>query len=116
MLDHLVDLELVVASAGLEKEVVGEILDQIARGEHLIAAPGLGVRILDKRSGATGDEMLRVADVLHSAQIPQLAGLAVGRAGQHRVYRGRYELDVSPRRRCSRPGRRTGGRLAGCGS
>ena len=30
VVDHLVDLELVVASAGLEEEVVGEVLDEVA--------------------------------------------------------------------------------------
>jgi hypothetical protein len=43
MLDHLVDLELVVARAGLEEEVVRQILDKVARRKHVIAVPGLCV-------------------------------------------------------------------------
>jgi hypothetical protein len=31
MLDHLVDLQLVVAGARLEEEVVGQILDKVSR-------------------------------------------------------------------------------------
>ena len=41
MIDHLIDLELVVARAGLEEEVVGEILNQISGGEHVVATPRL---------------------------------------------------------------------------
>ena len=43
MLDHLIHLELVIACAGLQEEVVGEIFDQVSGREHVVAVPGLGV-------------------------------------------------------------------------
>ena len=52
MLDHLVDLELVVPRAGLEEEVVREILDQVAGGEHVVAVPGTALRVLRQRRPA----------------------------------------------------------------
>ncbi len=39
--------------------------------------------------------MLGVADALDAGQVAQLTGLALGRAGQHRVDRGRDEFDVT---------------------
>jgi hypothetical protein len=50
MVDHLIDLELVVARAGLQEEVVNEILDQVSRGEHVVARPGSEVRVLNQRA------------------------------------------------------------------
>ena len=47
MIDHLIDLELVVTRSGLQEEVVGEILNQIAGGEHVVPVPGLGIGVLD---------------------------------------------------------------------
>ena len=67
MVDHLVDLELVVARAGLEEEVVGEVLDEVAGGEDVVAVPRLAVRVLDQRGRAAGDELLRVATPLTSS-------------------------------------------------
>jgi hypothetical protein len=61
VVDHLVNLELVVARAGLEEEVVREVLDQVARGEDVVAIPGLAVGVLAQRALAAGDEVLRVA-------------------------------------------------------
>lgn len=40
MVHHLVDLQLVVARSRLEEEVVGEVLNEIARGEDVIPVPG----------------------------------------------------------------------------
>ena len=64
VVDHLIDLELVVARPSLEKEVVGEVLDQIPGREYVVAVPRLAHRILHQRARSTGDEMLGVADVL----------------------------------------------------
>ena len=90
VVDHLVDLELVVAGAGLEEEVVGQVLDQVAGGEDVVAVPRLAVGILDERGRAAGDEVLRVEDVAGVGQGPLLAC-----AGQHRVDRRGDELDVA---------------------
>ncbi len=46
-------------------------------------------------AGATGDEVLGVADVLDAGEVAQLARLALGRAGEHRVDRRRDQLDVA---------------------
>ncbi len=89
VVDHLVDLELVVARAGLEKEVVGEVLDEIARRRDVVAVPGLAVRILHERGRSTRDEMLRVEEVARGGERVLFAS-----TGEHRVDRGRDELDV----------------------
>jgi hypothetical protein len=57
MVDHLIDLELVAARPGLEEEVVGEVLDQIPRGGHVVAVPRLAhrrARVLTDRAGDVG--------------------------------------------------------------
>ena len=52
VIDHLVDLQLVVAGPGLEEEVVRQVLDEVARGEHVLAGPRLAHRVLAERGGA----------------------------------------------------------------
>ncbi len=94
MVDHLVDLELVVARAGLEEEVVRQILDQVPGGEDVVAVPGLAVRVLNQRGGAAGDELLGVAGALHRGECTVLPRVALRCAGEHRVDRARDELDV----------------------
>jgi hypothetical protein len=89
--DHLVDLELVVPGPGLEEEVVREILDEVARGEHVVAVPGLAHRVLAERGGAPGDELLGVP----SADDAREARLALGCAREHGVDRGSDQLDVA---------------------
>ena len=64
MLDRLVDLELAVAGAGLEEEVVGQVLDEVAGGEDVVAVPGTPLRVLRQRALATGQEVVRIADAL----------------------------------------------------
>jgi hypothetical protein len=39
VLDHLVDLQLAVAGSGLQEVVVGQVLDQIAGAEDVVARP-----------------------------------------------------------------------------
>jgi hypothetical protein len=85
MLDHLVDLELVVARAGLEEEVVREVLDEVAGRRDVVAGPRLAHRVLRQRRLAAGDELLRVAR----------ARAVALRAGEHRVDRRGDELDVA---------------------
>jgi hypothetical protein len=43
MLNHLVDLELVVPRSGLQEEVLCAVLDQVAGRKHVVAVPGLCV-------------------------------------------------------------------------
>jgi hypothetical protein len=98
VLHHLVDLEFVVAGAGLEEEVVRQILDQVARGEDVVAVPGPTLRVLRQRALASSEEMVRVADALHAGQRRSWASavpvpLRCG-AGQHGVDRGGDQLDV----------------------
>src|SRR5215204_7270447 len=64
VLDHLVDLELVVPGARLEEEVVREVLDEVARGEHVVAVPRPSVRVLREGSLSARDEVLRVPQAL----------------------------------------------------
>ena len=52
VVDHLVDLELVVARAGLEEEVVREVLDEVAGRGDVVAVPGLAVGVLDAARAA----------------------------------------------------------------
>ena len=100
VLDHLVDLQLVVPGARLEEEVVCQVLDQVPGREDVVAVPGSAVRVLRQRALAARDEVLRVADALHLreralARVDARAAVPVGRsAGQHRVDRRRDELDV----------------------
>jgi hypothetical protein len=61
VVDHLVDLQLVAAGAGLEEEVVRQVLDEVARREHVVAVPGPPVRVLRQRALTAGEEVLRVA-------------------------------------------------------
>ena len=68
MLDHLVDLELAVAGAGLEEEVVRQILDEVAGGEDVVAVPGPPLRVLRQRALAAGEEVVRVADALQAGE------------------------------------------------
>jgi hypothetical protein len=101
VLDHLVDLQLVVARAGLEEEVVRQVLDQIARREDVVPVPRPPVGVLRQRALSTREEVVRVPDPLHGGQRVlghERAGAPVGGrrgAGQHRVDRGRDELDVA---------------------
>ncbi len=46
MLDHLVDLQLSISGTRLQEEVVGEVLDQVAGREHVVAVPGAALRVL----------------------------------------------------------------------
>jgi hypothetical protein len=62
VIDHLVHLQLVVARAGLEEEVVREVLDEVARREDIVSRPRTPERVLRQRALAAGDEVLRVAD------------------------------------------------------
>ncbi len=94
VVDHLVHLQLAVARARLEEEVVGQVLDEISGGEHVVTAPGLAHRILDERARAPVGEVLGVPGALHAGQVTRLARRAAGRAGQHRVDRRGDELDV----------------------
>jgi hypothetical protein len=87
---HLVDLELVVARAGLEEEVVHEVLDEVARRGDVVAVPRLAVRVLTQRGRAAGDDLLRVEELVGRGQRTLLAG-----AGEHRVDRRGDELDVA---------------------
>jgi hypothetical protein len=97
VVDHLVDLELVVARAGLEEEVVRQVLDQVARGEDVVAVPGLAVGVLAQRALAAGEEVLGVADALEGGQRVARRPAVVHRrrAREHRVDRRGHELDVA---------------------
>ncbi|HKV66834.1 MAG TPA: hypothetical protein VJN72_02010, partial [Gaiellales bacterium] len=65
MLDGLVDAQLAAAGAGLEEVVVRQVLDEVTRGEYVVAVPRLAHRVLQQRAGAAGREVvLRVADAL----------------------------------------------------
>ena len=64
MLDHLVDLQLPVPRAGLEEEVVRQVLDQVAGREDVVAVPRAALRVLRQRALAAGEEVVRVADAL----------------------------------------------------
>lgn len=74
VVDHLVDLELVVACARLEEEVVGQIPDQVPGGVDVVAAPRLAHRVLNHRRGSAREELLRVAGVLDALQRIFFAG------------------------------------------
>jgi hypothetical protein len=50
MVDHLVHLQLAVAGARLEEEVVCQVLDQVAGRENVVAIPGPPQRILRQRT------------------------------------------------------------------
>ena len=63
VVDHLVDLELAVARAGLEEEVVHEVLDEVTGRRHVVAVPRLAVGVLDQRARAAGGEVLGVEEV-----------------------------------------------------
>ena len=67
VLDHLVDLQLVVPRAGLEEEVVREVLDEVARREDVVAGPRPALRVLRQRTLAAGEEVVRVAEPFTSA-------------------------------------------------
>ncbi len=99
MVDHLVHLQFVAARAGLEEEVVGQILDEVAGGEDVVAVPRSAVRVLWQRTLTAGEEVVRVADALDVREWISLERVRVrvrGRStGQHRVDRCRDELDVS---------------------
>jgi hypothetical protein len=96
---HLVDLQLVVARAGLEEEVVRQVLDQVAGREHVVAGPRRAARVLGKRALAAGEEVVRVPDVLERLQGAARAAAVRRRrrrgAGQHRVDRLRHQFDVA---------------------
>jgi hypothetical protein len=95
VVDRLVDLELVVARSGLEEEVVGQVADQVTGGVDVVAVPRLPHRVLHHGGCAAGEELLAVAAVREPFQRAAFAGFAVAGAGQHRVDRGRDELDVA---------------------
>ncbi len=94
VVDHLVDLQLVVARAGLEEEVVRQVLDQVARGEHVVAGPRVAAASPRQRALAAGDEVVRVTRSFSpsaaSGRRPRRRG-----AGQHRVDRDGDQLDVA---------------------
>ena len=62
VLDHLVDLELAVPRAGLEEEVVRQVLDEVAGREHVVAVPRATLRVLWQRTLPTDEEVMRIAD------------------------------------------------------
>jgi hypothetical protein len=68
VLDHLVDLELAVASAGLKEEVVGQVFDEVAGREDVVAVPRSALRVLRQRSLAAGQEVMWVPDPLQGSQ------------------------------------------------
>src|SRR4051794_37628176 len=55
MVDRLVDLELAVACAGFEEEIVGQVLDQVAGREDVIARPWRSARV-DREDALAGLE------------------------------------------------------------
>ena len=74
-----------------------QVLDEVARREHVVAVPRTALRVLRQRALAAGEEVVRVADALQAGE-RGLRGAAVvdrRRPGQHRVDRGRDELDVA---------------------
>jgi hypothetical protein len=95
MLHHLVDLELVVARPGLKEEVMREVLDEVTRGEDVVARSGPIVGVLNKCGRAACDELLGVTRVLHLLERARLTGLALTGSCQHGVDRGGDELDVA---------------------
>ena len=77
MLDHLPHLELAVACACLEEEVVREILDDVSRREDVIAVPWPTLRVLGKRALTTHE------GIGAEGQLP-LAARATSSALDHR--------------------------------
>lgn len=75
MLDHLVDLQLVVLGTRLEEEVVGQILDEVARGEDVVPCPGPAERVLGQGSLAACDEVPRAG---RRADEPRLGSRGIG--------------------------------------
>jgi hypothetical protein len=97
VLDHLVHPQLAAAGARLEEVVVREVLDQVAGGEDVLAGPRLALRVERQRALPAEQVVLAHARALDVRQ-RRLRRLAVvdGRcAGEHRVDRGRDELDVA---------------------
>ena len=97
MVDHLVHLQLAVAGTGLEEEVVGQVLDEVAGREDVVTRPRPPLRVLGKRALAAGQEVVRVADALEGLQRRSRRRLAVRRrrTGEHRVDRRGDELDMA---------------------
>ena len=85
MLDQLVDLELAVACAGLEEVVVREVLDEVARREHVVARP---------RSAVGVDRQHTLAALEHVMRIALREHLLTVRVSEHRADRGTDGLDV----------------------
>jgi hypothetical protein len=81
VLDHLVHLELVVPRAGLEEEVVRQILDEVAGREHVVAVPGPPLRVLRRRTLPAGEEVVRVADALDARERGGRRAAVVDRRG-----------------------------------
>src|SRR5688572_12141226 len=46
VLDHLPDLELVIARSGLQEEVVRQVFDKVTGRENVVAGPGSPLRVL----------------------------------------------------------------------
>jgi hypothetical protein len=61
---RVVHLELVVARARLEEEVVRQVLDRVAGREHVVAVRGPPLGVLRQRALAAGDEVVGIADAL----------------------------------------------------
>ena len=99
MLDHLVDLQLPVPGARLEEEVVGQVFDEVAGGEHVVAVPGPSLGVLRQRTLAADQEVMWVAHVLEALERtarPAAVRRRCGRgAGEHRVDRLGDQLDVA---------------------
>ena len=79
VVDHLVDLELVVARAGLEEEVVRQVLDQVAGGEDVVAVPRLADESWTSAPAPPAMKCCGLRAPLTALQRAGVAGLAFGR-------------------------------------
>ena len=98
VLDHLVDLQLVVARAGLEEEVVRQVLDQVAaRRRRSRRSTGGPCESCGSAPWPPAMKWCGLRDALDGrrATLSARGRRRRRRAGQHRVDRRRDELDVA---------------------
>jgi hypothetical protein len=91
---HFVAPGLVRPRAALQEEIVQEIEHQVSGVEHVVAPPRRTMGIGDRMPGATLDEMVVIADVLHCFE-GRIRGIGIrGSLIEQGVDRGRDELHV----------------------
>src|SRR5689334_1869303 len=87
MLDRLVHLELAVSGARLEEEVVGQVFDEVTRGEYVVAVPRAPLRVLRERAQTTDQVVVRIADAVERCKggLRGTGAIRRARSREHRV-------------------------------